>query len=236
MKKPTIFFIAVMMPFCVHAQNTSTQSLYWTRYQNLFTFNPTWQLVTELDNRRFFTPDTQTQFILHNRIHYRYQRWEIGLGYAYSFAYANRPELGKVKPKKEIRPVIEANYKTPIGKFFLGHRLRIDHRFLQIDRDINILEESDYVLRTRYRLQLRAPIKRKSDQSVFAQVRLSNEFMFNHYANWYDQNRIYCSIEWNLSKSLGLETGYIYIHQQAQNNNLFSRHVARFTLIHRISL
>lgn len=211
------------------------QTLYWLRYQNQLIFSPDIYWTNEIDNRRFIGPDVQTQLIMHSRLHYRYKQWDFAAGLTHSSAYAAIPENGPRKPIHEIRPVAEVSHELPLGKVFLQQRLRIDNRFFQSDPDQSVLKESDYVLRYRYRIQLRFPIQKNEAGTTILGMRIANEIMFNDEQNTFDQNRIYATWEYYLNRNFSLEAGYIFIDQQRfAREEFFSRHVLRFSLLHKV--
>lgn len=225
----------MMMSTCAFAQETHSQLLYWLRYQNMLIFSPQVYWTNEFDNRRFIDPDVENQFIMHSRVHYKKDRWDFATGLTYSLAYAAIPENGFKEPVEEIRPVIEASYEVPVRKMFIANRVRIDYRFFQSDPEQSVFEESFFVMRFRYRLQLRIPLKVNEDNVTTIGLRLADEIMFNNKENTYDQNRIYVTGEFYLSKKFSVECGYIYIHQQRYGTeDFFERNVLRFSILHRV--
>ncbi len=115
------------------------------------------------------------------------------------------------------------------------NRVRIDDRFIQSDPDQSVFEESTNILRFRYRLQFRIPLRVDDQQVPTMSLRLADEIMFNNWQNTFDQNRVYATIDFAVSKKLTVETGYIYIYQQRfAREEFFERHVLRLSLLHRI--
>ena len=81
------------------------------------------------------------------------------------------------------------------------------------------------------------PLKTNEENNPVITLRVADEIMFNHTGNTFDQNRIYVSAEFYLTKKLSLEPGYIYIFQQRfGTEEFFERQVARLSLFHRIAL
>jgi hypothetical protein len=216
---------------------THSQTLYWLRYQALFALSPRVAWQNDIDNRRFIGPDVQNQLIFHSRLHYKIKRWDFGGGITYSLAYAAIPEVGYNHSISELRPVLEASYEIPIRRGGLSHRVRLDNRIFQEIPEVSLFDESFYVMRFRYRIQWRTPLRTNESNVTTIGLRIADEIMLNESQNFYDQNRIYISGEFYLSKSFSLETGYIYIHQQRLGRDeFFSRNVLRFSVIHRINL
>ena len=226
----------VLLALAAHGQDVATQYAYWLRYQIQVPISPKLQWTSEIDNRRFFAPDVALQFITHQRLHYRTGRWDFGGGVTYSIAFAQNPEEGFDQGISEIRPVVEASYEMPIHKFLMSNRMRIDDRFIQADRDQSVFEESVKIVRFRYRLQFRVPLKTNDRQQPTLSLRVGDEIMLNNWKNTFDQNRIYATLDFVLSKKFSLETGYLYIYQQRfGRDEFYERHVLRLSLVHRIS-
>jgi hypothetical protein len=234
----TISLIGIILisPGVSHSQHsTISQGLYWLRYQAQFSFSPSLYWTNEGDNRRFFSPDVENQLIFHSRLHYKTGRWDFAGGLTLSFAYAQLPEQGYKTATTELRPVAELTHEFTLKKFTLQNRLRVDNRFFEVSEETSIWEDSRYVLRLRYRMQAKIPLK-KSEEIDMVILRLAEEIMVNDRENFFDQNRIYVTSEFYLSKRFSLETGYIYIYQQRfGTENFFSRHVLRFSVFHRIN-
>jgi hypothetical protein len=216
---------------------TYNQSLYWLRYQINFNFSERLSWTNDVDNRRFINPDVENQLIFHSRLHYKTDRWDFASGLTYSIAYAAFPEIGYKNPMSELRPVVEASYEIPVGGSFIAQRIRLDNRIFQEIPEVSLFDESFYVMRLRYRIQARIPLKKNEANVTTIGLRLADEIMVNMKENLYDQNRIYVSGEFYINPSFSLEAGYIYIHQQRFGlEEFFSRNVMRFSVIHRINL
>lgn len=192
----------------------------------------------EVDNRRFFEHDVQNQFIFHSRLHYKFNRWDFGGGLTASWIFTQKPENKSTHAAIELRPVIEASHELFLGSIAFQNRIRLDNRFLEEDPEKSIFDKSTYVLRFRYRGQFRIPLKKNEEGASVIQLRVADEIMFNHKETFFDQHRIYLSIDFVLSKFLTFEPGYIYIYQQrfGRDDEYFQRHVARITLLHKINL
>jgi hypothetical protein len=232
--RPGTFIFLLFLCYGLRAQ-TNTHGAYWLRYQNQLNFNPKFSWTNEIDNRRFFDPDVQNQLIFHSRVHYRQKRWDYGGGLTLSWVFTQIPESPARHATTEIRPVAEASYELPFKKFFLQQRVRIDNRFIEEDKFESVFDGANYIMRLRYRIQARIPLKKDDAGNIVNTLRLAEEIMLNHKENIFDQNRIYVSSEFALSKKLAVEFGYIYIYQQRFGTDQFlTRHVLRFSVLHRL--
>ncbi|MBL7858751.1 MAG: DUF2490 domain-containing protein [Cyclobacteriaceae bacterium] len=218
-------------------QNSSTQYLYWIRFQNQLIFSPKLYWNNEVDNRRYIDPDVEAQFIYHSRLHYRYKKWDYAGGLTLSWAYAAHPEDGYVSPTFEIRPVAEVSHEQPVGKSLIQNRIRVDNRFFESDPEKSIWEESFYVMRFRYRLQWRIPLTYAEESIPRISLRFMQEIMVNNKENFFDQYRFYASTEYYLNKIFSLEFGYLYIYQQRfGRDEFFNRNCFRFSVLHRVTV
>ena len=212
------------------------QSLYWLRYQIQIQFSPSVYWTNEADNRRFFGPDVENQLIFHSRLHYLKGPWDFGGGLTLSYAFAQIPENGYQHVTTEIRPVAEGTHDLKFNNISFQNRLRIDNRFFEVSEGESIFENSRYVLRLRYRIQAKAPIKR-ADGRIVVTLRIADEVMVNTAENFFDQNRIYVTGDIYVNKNFSVEMGYIYIYQQRFGTaaEYFSRNVLRLSLLHKIN-
>jgi hypothetical protein len=225
----------LILPLTGLAQQHYVQGVTWFRYQNQFYFTPNLYWNNEIDTRRFINPSVQNQLITHSHLHLRYNAWDIAAGLTYSRAYAAFPKNGSQRVVNELRPTVEGLHERRLKKFFLQNRIRLDHRFFEDDPSESIFESSRYVFRFRYRLQLRIPALKNSVGQQLVSVRLANEVMVNHTENFFDQNRIYATMDYFFSKNLAVEGGYIYIYQQRfGTQDFFYRHVIRLSLLHKL--
>jgi hypothetical protein len=211
------------------------QALYWIRYQAQFNVSTSLYWLNEADNRRFLNIDVENQMIFHSRLHYKKGAWDFGGGLTLSYIFTQRPELGWTHATTEIRPVAEMSHEFNRRKILFQNRVRIDNRFFEVNETQSIWEESRYVMRLRYRFQVRIPLKMKEGKAI-SFLKLAEEIMANHTGNFFDQNRLYASVDFYLTKNFSFEPGYIFIYQQRFNTiEFYARHVFRFSLIHKIN-
>jgi hypothetical protein len=236
MIRKIIFICVLLLPAQASGQSQGFhQFLYWVRFQTYLTLSPRLYWTNEADNRRFFDPDVENQLIFHSRLHYKKGPWDLAAGLTLSSAFAQRPEIGYSHATTELRPVAELSHELQTGKMSIQNRIRIDNRFFEVDEEKSIWEESRYVMRWRYRIQARIPLKKKEEQTTVT-LRVSDEIMFNHVENFFDQNRLYVTVDFFLNKKLSFETGFIEIYQQRfGTSQVFYRHVWRSSLQYRIN-
>jgi hypothetical protein len=211
------------------------QALYWVRYQAQVNFSSSLYWINEADNRRFLNPDVENQMIFHSRLHYKKGAWDFGGGLTLSYIFTQRPEMGWRHATTEIRPVAEVSHEIALRKISIQNRFRVDNRFFEISENQSIWEDSRYVMRLRYRFQIKMPLSVKENKTT-SSLKVAEEVMVNQTGNFFDQNRISTSVEFYLTKNFSFEPGYIFLYQQRFNTQEFyARHVFRFSLLHRIN-
>jgi hypothetical protein len=227
--------LLIASSFTAACQTSATQSLYWIRYQAQLNFSERLYWTNEVDNRRFIGHDVQHQFIVHSRVHYKIGHWDFGTGLTLSNAYSQYPQDRVSHPVTELRPVVEASYEMKVGRAILQNRIRIDNRFFETDKYSSVFDDAFYVARFRYRVQLRYPVKKESENPVI--IKAAEEIMVNDRGNFFDQNRIYLSGEIPLSRRSSVEVGYLFIYQQRfRTENFLNRNVWRISFLQRFSL
>jgi hypothetical protein len=95
--------------------------------------------------------------------------------------------------------------------------------------------------RFRHRIDLRVPLKKEKDNGNNLYALIGNELMINAgeniIYNYFDQNRLYAGLNYEINKNLSLQLQYTYIWQQASKvANYNSINVLRFNIYHNIIL
>ena len=224
----------------VYSQKTvAHQNLYWLRYHNQLSFSEKLSWNNEIENRRFFTNNTEHHLVMHSHLHYKTgANSDIALGLTYSLQSPHDPYATTNLVVPEVRPFQEINWGSTItDRVKLQHRFRIDERFIHKNNGKVLLDGYDFNFRFRYRLQATYKITKESAKPTL--LKISNELMINAgkaiVYNQFDQNRIYAGIEQNFTKNISAELGYIHWYQQrASGNQFYSREIVRLTIYHKI--
>jgi len=211
------------------------QNLYWIRYHNQFYFSKRLHWSNEFDNRRFFHPDLENQFIIHTHLRYKVKNTELAAGSSFSWQYTQDPEKDAVTVP-ELRPFQEVAYTHQLNtRWSLQHNLRIDERFIRNHTTTELLAGYDFLFRFRYRIQVSYVVKENPAKNTSITIRASESIFLNDRYNTFDQNRLYVGSIFQLNRKISLEGGYLYVYQHRLNNNVYlSRPTVRFTLYHKI--
>lgn len=236
----SVFLIVLYVNSFAYAQQKTIipLKLYWTGYYGKWRINDKFQLHNEAEERRFFDPDKQSQFLVRSHLHYKLNyNWELSAGMAY---FANSP----VNPKSastlivpEWRPHVEIAYQQSIKRFKIIQRYRTEWRFRHNSNPEELLPGYYNYFRLRFFIgsdYLLFENKAKSSSltlRVFEEIFINfgHTIMYNHF----DQNRLYAGVQYKINRSLGLQLGYLYIFQQkTSGSEFYSLNQLRLTLQH----
>lgn len=229
----SIIFIAVLVSFMGYSQkNIDHQRLLWTRYQLKLKIDEHWSVSQELDERMYWFPWRQHQFVSRTSAQYQLGKgWNVGTGLAY-FLQALPQDAHKnvSNTQTEVRPQFELGYKQQLSrKFNLHHRYWTEFRYFKIEKED--LQFGNYRMRYKFELQYLPTdkITLKVYDEIF--INLGKNIIYNTF----DQNRIGTSIQYMPLKNLGFELGYINLFQQRPTGvDFYERNIVRFTIHHNI--
>ena len=214
-----------------------TQYLVWFRYYNKLAVSPMWQVQTELEMRRFVGPDRLHQGVTRvNALRQLKAGPSLGGGmtlFLQTLPQSAEEEVDRLRP--EIRPHQELNLAQPLGRMTLHHRYKVEERFFGETSE----EPAEFAMRFRYKIEAQIPLTQVGTYPLL--LRVYNEVMVNAgpavVNNIFDQNRVYASLQVGLSDHWVVETAYMHWFQQrVSGTEFYSRHIARITITHSLSL
>jgi hypothetical protein len=170
----------------------------WLIYIGSKKINPNWNWHHEIQYRNYNTFGDIEQLLLRTGLGYtlsnKNQNFLLGYGYILS---ENYNELDEKIPFKEHRIFQQIISKQRINYLKLGHRFRIEQRFI----------ESEFKFRFRYFLNARLPLKIGRENKFYLSG--YNEVFISLEEDFFDRNRIYGGIGYKLSEGINLELGYL---------------------------
>ena len=152
----------------------------------------------------------------------------VGYAYAYSYPYGNHPSTSKAFPENRVYEQLLIRNK--IKKIAFQHRLRVEQRFVRVNRPDNPTEQWEFRQRFRYMLRGDIPLPNKR-----LYVGLYDEVFINFGANrgnrYLDQNRAYGALGIKLSKFEKVEVGYMHQYIPQRNGLVVeNNHTLQFAL------
>ena len=237
-----LILLNLFLPLVGEAQRQVTQqeSLWWGYFFTV-PINETWYNFTEIQERHFVSPVFQNQFLIRTRFHRHIgEKWDGSFGMA--LFLNNRPgdDVQEDFTQPELRPHVEMEYKTVLGKLGFEHRFRSEVRFFKELNDSKTGLGETYDLTTfrfRYRIQFSILLK-KLDENRSIKLKFGDEIMVMAGGKLgpmvFDQNRIYADLSFELNPALTLELGYVNWFQSDQTGGFLERHIIRTTLRHEL--
>ncbi len=233
--KPRTLFLLIAFSFSslylFSQKNVDHQSLVWTRYSLKLKFDDHWSASQELEERTYWFPWRQHQFVSRSMGRYQFKNgFGIGGGFAYFLqALPQDPDVKEYSNQPEIRPEFELSYVHNLSdKISINHRHWTELRYFKI-------EDENYAFgnyRFRYKLELQYKPNKTITIKVFDEIFINAGNNISN--NVFDQNRIGASIQYMPFKNFGFELGYINWYQQRPTGvDFYDRNIVRFT-IHQI--
>ena len=235
--------LIILSSMCVKsiAQNTSPiivkDNMLWVGYYSMIKFNNRWSLNSDFLFRTRNEIKNNFQTLLRTGLTYKINdKIDITAGFAhFRFFITNNKTRGEWRPWQEVK------ISDQINKIKLTHRFRVEQRFNELVKNDKSTNEYQFNWRFRYRLDLKFPLMKEKENGNNLFGILGNELMINAgntiVYNYFDQNRLYAGLNFEVNKKVSLQMQYMHLWQLASNGlNLSSSNVLRFNIYHTISL
>ncbi|MEO6347398.1 MAG: DUF2490 domain-containing protein [Aquaticitalea sp.] len=226
-----ILLITILISSIGYSQkNIDHQSQLWMRYQLKLKINNHWSASQQLEERTYWIPWRQYQFLSHTMAHYQLSKgWNLGAGLTYyrqALPQDAHKEVSFTQPG--FRPQLEIGYKNQLfQKFNMNQRFGTALRYFKPEN--GNLQFGNY--RISYKLELQYQPVQKLNLKAYEEVFVN--FGKNIVNNTFDQNRFGGSIQYMAMKKLGFELGYINSYQKrASGTDFYERNIVRFTIHH----
>jgi hypothetical protein len=223
------------------AQNNSPiivrDNMVWVGYFSMIKFNDKWSLNSDAQFRTRNEVKNYSQALLRTGLSYKLnEKVDVTLGLAhFRFFITNDKTRGEWRPWQEFK------LNDKFGNCKLSHRFRVEQRFNETVKNSEATNDYQFNFRFRYRFDLRYPIlkENKSGNNIYALI--GNEIMVNAgnniSYNYFDQDRLYVGVNYEINKKIALQLQYMHVWQQASNGlTLNSNEVIRFNIYHTISI
>jgi hypothetical protein len=231
----TFTLLCLLSGFSLQAQkNVIRQHLLWSGVHLKFKFNDTYQIRQEVEERAYWFPWSQHQFMTRTFFERKLGKgWSAAMGFAYFLQSMPQDPNVKITSKiSELRPLIELGYKQVISKkLYVQHRYWSEFRFFeQADGTFDYANN-----RSRYKIEIGYSPIAQLTLKAFNEIHLN--FGKNIGFNVFDQNRYGASIQYMPLKTFGFELGYInWFQQRPTGIDFYSRQILRFTIHQTIHL
>ena len=218
------------------------QSLSSFAYSTTFELSSKWNLNTEFQERIFFDPVRQSQLFVKSQVNFSpLKDLTFGTGFAYYLNSPGDPEFASSFKVPEIRLNHELGYRHKFKNLIIGHRYRMEERFIRKRLNDALIDGYRFVERLSYMVSLECNLVRSKTKDHNLSLKLSDGIYINSNGgiiyNTFDQNRFYAGLNYQLIKNLSVELGYINMFQQRiSGDEYLNRNIASLAISHRIKM
>ncbi len=209
-------------------------------YTNHVEISPKWSIISDVQERTFIKPVKQSQFFLRSQIAYRFRpKWSGSAGFAYYLNSTGDHLSSSSLIVPEIRLNQDLSYRQNIKTLTIGHRYRMEERFINKTIKDSLINGYTFRQRISYSLSIEYPLIKPKDNNHSLSFRMSDAIMVNvkkrPVSSSFDQNRFYAGFNYGIIKNVNLELGYVNIFQQRiLNGQYFNRNMASLAVNHRM--
>jgi len=226
-----------LLPAQPAPRQVTHQSFIWYSLMHTYAFSPRWTLTTDLQERTFLSPMQQAQFGVRLQLtHTLSPSWAVGQGFAYFRTRPGDPNSAGRLAVPEWRPYQHVQFSHTGGKLRIGHRLRIEERFIRKNAQGKLEKGFNYAVRYRYALLLSYPLYASVDNTHTITARAHNEVFLQTGANiahLFDQNRLYGGIQYAPSPAFSVELGFFkMLQQRSAPGQFYDRSTIRATVVY----
>lgn len=228
-----IFFLCLSKT-AIAQHTTVHKTMLWFNYNNYIILNDKYTLVNDVQVRTSNWADNWSQFAVRSGVHYKLNKHFL-LGGGFAWFGTMRSSAGQLVLANEWRPWQEIAHQQKWKATSFMQRLRTEQRFLQQVADGKRTGVYNHIHRLRYRFEFGWPFaKNKFDFHTGNEVMVNPQYIGSNM--FFDQNRSFAFINYNLSKKIFLQWQYIKIFQwRAATKVLENQDVFRFSIHHRIN-
>ena len=204
MKKEILAIFCVMFLITsVKAQNDRAGN--WLMYFGQNRLSDKWSIHSEVQYRNHtIIPNNTEQLLLRTGINFHIETaiFTAGYGHIGTHMYQSEKESPEIEEHRLFQQLITTN---KIGRLKLEHRYRVEQRWVN----------HDFKNRLRYRLMAFIPINKKTIEKGTLFIGLYDEIFMNIQQPFFDRNRFYGALGYQLNKPTGIQVGML--HQETNN-------------------
>lgn len=157
----------------------------------------------------FLEPQLRS-LLLYNHFHYHElkggiiyninKHFHISAGMGNYVTYQEGGDFAEPKQSDELRTWLQFGSKQYLGIFTIDHRYRAEQRYFS----------GNYRNRFRYRLNTVMPLTAKSIKPGVFYASVFNELFLTDVPPYFERNRFYTGIGYDISELFSIQTGYVY--------------------------
>ena len=214
--KKSLFLLLFILSVSVFSQEEQTGN--WLMYFGTNRVNDKFSIHSEIQYRNHtLSPNNIEQLLLRVGLNYHLSdKAMVTVGYAYIPSYVFESEQ-KHPETREHRIWQQLILTNNIGRVKFEHRYRIEQRWVN----------SNYKNRFRYRLMLFIPLNKPIIEKGSLFLGLYDEIFINTEEPFFDRNRLYGALGYQINKLVGIQVGLMY-----QQTNYSGKLYLQFAVIY----
>ncbi len=198
-----LFCTFILLPITINAQDSIGN---WIMYFGTNKISNKLSIHSEVQFRNHTTlPNNTEQWLLRTGLNYHFSEKAFATaGYAYipSYVYESSPSAPESEEHRIWQQFVLINH---LGRVKFEHRYRTEQRWVN----------QEYKNRFRYRLMLFIPLNKSKIEEKTWFIGLYDEIFINDKSSFFDRNRLYGALGYQINKSTSLQTGML--HQQVSD-------------------
>ena len=203
LKKINFYFLvlASLLMFSTDANAQHSDFGNWLMYIGNKKLNTKWNIHNEVQYRNYDAVGDLEQLLLRTGVGYNISEnnHNLLLGYGYILSENYIPNIQGKQSVNEHRIFQQFTSKDKIGSVSLTHRYRFEQRFV----------EEHFKMRLRYFLAAKIPLIKSKDGHNKFYFSAYNEVFLNTKSTFFDRNRVYGGIGYQLNNKIRFEAGYM---------------------------
>jgi len=199
MYNKSLFFILIQFTFLT-LQGQQSEVGNWLMYFGQNRVSDKISIHSEIQYRNHtVVPNNTEQLLLRTGLNYHLKSAMITVGYGHigSHIYLSDKKSPEVEEHRIFQQLITTN---KIGRIKLEHRYRIEQRWVN----------RNYKDRIRYRIMAFVPLNKKIIEKGTVFVGLYDEIFMNTKQNYFDRNRLYGALGYQINQSTGAQIGMLH--------------------------
>ncbi|MBB6462281.1 DUF2490 domain-containing protein [Flammeovirga kamogawensis] len=205
-------FVILSLLICQlsYAQEESSSLGSWYVYNGFYQLSPKFELFFEGQMRTYeFASEPQSFFVRPFLGYSIAKNLQLGLSQEYHSNWTEEFDDQPSIHSQEYRTTFQVISKQTFGRVHLQHRYRYELRVL----------EDDFKTRARYRIQAGIPLSKKTMEKGVVFTTFGNEFLIDVTpALQLNQNRTYAMLGYQLTETLNIQSGYMYLAKSGHPN------------------
>ncbi len=207
-------------------KNTEDINQLWFGYFNQTRFSNKWGLWADLHLRtkEKFVKNLSQGVVRVGLTWYVNDATKLTMGYAFFNHFPT--DANKKKSQPEHRPWQQVQWQKKYGKKTMIQRIRLEERYRRkILNDSTLTQGYNFNFRMRYQIAYEIPISKKGIVPYSWSFVVNDEVLINFgkeiVNNYFDQNRFFLGLKYQVNEHSNLQVGYMNLFQQLGAGNKY---------------